>query len=361
MKFFAKNENGCCIGITQKHSIGLMCMGFAALNRAVFGLSKVGKLIYSCALIAMTPLGLFWRLLMRLQSLPASLKLAFNSTGLLGNTLSLAPMLFGTAFLRSLPNQQLQDKSKQWAVSIAEQWISNNTRLFDATQDTIYEIRGLEHVDPQQSYLLVANHQSWTDIMVLQKVLNRRVPFSRFFLKQELIWVPVMGLCWWVLDFPFMKRYSKETLAKHPELKGKDKETTIERCQRLKGTPVTVMNFLEGTRFTPVKHDKQQSPYQHLLKPRSAGASYALSVLGDSLTQLLNVTIVYPQGKSTYQEFLAGQTPKIIVDIQVEPIPASIRTGDYENDPAFREVFQAWISQMWQAKDQLIAQIMATA
>lgn len=296
---------------------------------------------------------------MRLQSLPARLKLAVASTGLLGNTLTLAPMLFGTAFLRSLPSQQLQGKSKQWAVSIAEQWISNNNSLFDATQDTIYDIRGLEQLDPQQSYLLVANHQSWTDIMVLQKVLNRRVPFSRFFLKQELIWVPVMGLCWWVLDFPFMKRYSKEKLAKHPELKGKDKQTTIERCQRLKGTPVTVMNFLEGTRFTTIKHAQQQSPYQYLLKPRSAGASYALSVLGDSLTQLLNVTIVYPEGKSTYQEFLAGQTPKIVVDIQVEPIPAQIRAGDYESDPDFREVFQAWVSRIWADKDQVMTRMMA--
>lgn len=296
---------------------------------------------------------------MRLQSLPASLKLALTSTGLLGNTLSLAPALFTTAFLRSLPHQPLQQKSKQWAIDIAERWIGNNNAMFDATQNTIYDIRGLDKLDPQQSYLLVANHQSWTDIMVLQKVLNRRVPFSRFFLKQELIWVPVMGLCWWVLDFPFMKRYSKETLAKHPELKGKDKQTTIERCQRLQGTPVTVMNFLEGTRFTPVKHDQQQSPYQHLLKPRSAGASYALSVLGDSLTQLLNVTIVYPQGKSTYHEFLSGQTPKIVVDIQVEPIPEHIRHGDYENDPAFREVFQAWVSRIWADKDQLMAQMKA--
>jgi len=296
---------------------------------------------------------------MGLKSLPAEAKLALNSTLLLANTITLAPFLFSTAFLRALPNQQVQQKSKQWAVDIAERWIGNNNSMLDATQKTEYEIRGLELLDPQQSYLLVANHQSWTDIMVLQKVLNRRVPFSRFFLKQELIWVPIMGVCWWVLDFPFMKRYSKEQLAKKPELKGKDKQTTIDRCKKLQGAPVTIMNFLEGTRFTPVKHDQQQSPYQNLLKPRSAGASYALSVLAGSLDRLLNVTIVYPDGQSGYLDFLAGRTPKIIVDIQVQQIPRDLREGDYENDTAFRQRFQAWVGQIWADKDATIARIKA--
>lgn len=296
---------------------------------------------------------------MGLKSLPAEAKLALNGTLLVANTFALAPLLFGTAFLRTLPNQGLQRSSRQWAVQIAERWIGNNNSMLDATQKTQYEIRGLDQLDLQQSYLLVANHQSWTDIMVLQKVLNRRVPFARFFLKQELIWVPVMGVCWWVLDFPFMKRYSKEKLAKHPELKGRDKQTTMDRCKKLQGTPVTMMNFLEGTRFTPVKHDQQQSPYQNLLKPRSAGASYALSVLADSLDRLLNVTIVYPEGKSGYLDFLAGRTPKIIVDIQVQEISRDLREGDYENDAAFRQRFQAWVGQIWADKDATIARIKA--
>jgi len=296
---------------------------------------------------------------MGLKSLPAEAKLALNGTLLVANTFALAPLLFGTAFLRTLPNQGLQRSSRQWAVQIAERWIGNNNSMLDATQKTQYEIRGLDQLDLQQSYLLVANHQSWTDIMVLQKVLNRRVPFARFFLKQELIWVPVMGVCWWVLDFPFMKRYSKEKLAKHPELKGRDKQTTMDRCKKLQGAPVTIMNFLEGTRFTPVKHDQQQSPYQHLLKPRSAGASYALSVLADSLDRLLNVTIVYPEGKSGYLDFLAGRTPKIIVDIQVQEIPRAMREGDYETQPEFRAAFQTWVNQIWVDKDATIARIKA--
>ena len=295
---------------------------------------------------------------MRLKSLPAAAKLSLNSAMLLGNTIVSTPFLLGTVLLRALPNSQLQAKGKQWAVEIAERWIGNNNAMFDATQATEYEIHGLEQLNPQQSYLLVANHQSWTDIMVLQKVLNRQIPFFRFFLKQELIWMPIIGVCWWALDFPFMKRYSKEQLAKHPELKGKDKQTTIDRCKKLQGSPVSIMNFLEGTRFTPVKHEQQQSPYQNLLKPRSAGASYALSVLADSLDTLLNVTIVYPQGHSDYADFLAGRTPKIVVDIQVQPIPRDLREGDYENDAEFRQRFQDWVSAIWTDKDAKIAELM---
>ena len=294
---------------------------------------------------------------MGLKSLPSALKLVINSTALVAKTFVLAPALASTVLLRLMPSPALQAKSKQWAVNIAEQWIGNNNCMLAATQNTHYDIRGLEQLDLARSYLLVSNHQSWTDIMVLQKVLNRQVPFARFFLKQELIWVPVIGACWWMLDFPFMKRYSKEKLAKHPELKGTDKQTTLERCQRLQGTPVSIMNFLEGTRFTPAKHAQQGSPYQHLLKPRAAGASYALNVLSDIHT-LLNVTIVYPKGQSTYRDFLAGRTPKVVVDLQVEDIAAEIRQGDYENDPAFRQQFQAWVNRIWTDKDQTITRLM---
>ena len=112
-------------------------------------------------------------------------------------------------------------------------------------------------------YLMTSNHQSWADILVLQKVTNRRVPSLKFFLKQELIWVPLLGLAWWALDFPFMKRYSRAQLEKRPELKGKDMETTRKACEKYAHYPVSVMNFFEGTRFTEEKHRQQNSPYRH--------------------------------------------------------------------------------------------------
>lgn len=67
-------------------------------------------------------------------------------------------------------------------------------------------------------------------------------------------------------DFPFMRRYSQLFLLKYPHLKGKDIEITKKACQKYKDLPVSIMNFVEGTRFTPEKHKKQESPYKNLLK-----------------------------------------------------------------------------------------------
>jgi 1-acyl-sn-glycerol-3-phosphate acyltransferase len=159
--------------------------------------------------------------------------------------------------------------------------------------------------------LVVANHQSWVDILVLQKVLNRKVPFLKFFLKKDLIYVPVIGLCWWALDFPFMQRYSAAFLARHPHLKGKDVSTTRKACEKFRYKPVSVMNFLEGTRFTPEKHDKQQSPFSNLLKPKAGGISFVLNAMGEHLHKLLDVTIYYPKGAPSFWDYISGNVHNI--------------------------------------------------
>ena len=166
-----------------------------------------------------------------------------------------------------------------------------------------------------------------------------------------------MGLAWWVLDFPFMKRLTKEQIAKNPELKNRDKEEAIRRMQKFQNIPVGIMLFLEGTRFTQAKHDKQQSPFEHLLKPRAAGAAYALSVLSDKLDQVIDATISYPHGVPTFVEFLMGKCPEIHVDLQVREIPLALRQGNYETDKAFRVEFQNWVNGMWQEKDAQLTRI----
>ena len=132
----------------------------------------------------------------------------------------------------------------------------NSRRHSGLVRDTRWDVDGLAGLDYQHSYLVTSNHQSWVDILVLQYLFNRRIRLLRFFLKQELIWVPVIGLCWWALEFPFMKRYSHETIEKHPELRGKDLETTTKMCRRLRDQPFAITNFLEGTRFSEEKRDR---------------------------------------------------------------------------------------------------------
>ncbi|NRQ43526.1 acyltransferase [Rheinheimera sp. YQF-2] len=232
----------------------------------------------------------------------------------------------------------------------AVSWISVNNftaRLFTRIR---WHVAGLEKLSRKDWYLVLANHQSWADILVLQKVFNRQIPFIKFFLKKELLYVPIIGLCWWALDFPFMKRYSKAFLQRNPHLQGKDIETTRKACRKFRFKPAAIMNFVEGTRLTPAKHAMQQSPYQNLLKPKAGGAAFVLGAMGEQLHKILDVTIHYPQGIPSFWDYISGKVRDITVQINVLPITPEL-VGDY-NDVHYRERFQQWINQLWQQKDQ---------
>jgi 1-acyl-sn-glycerol-3-phosphate acyltransferase len=121
------------------------------------------------------------------------------------------------------------------------------------------------------------------------------------------------------------------------------------------------MNFLEGTRFTREKHDRQRSPYRYLLRPKAGGIALALNVLGDKFDSLLNITIVYPDGVPSFWEFLSGKLKHVIVRIGQAKVPQELRHGDYEGDEAFRAAFQQWVQQLWQEKDLQIQSLMKEA
>lgn len=279
---------------------------------------------------------------------------------LLLNTLVLIGPLMVFALLKLVLPGRGRDYAS-WAVMwIAETWSEIDKAIFALCIPTQWDIRGIEKLRQDTSYLCVSNHQSWVDIPALIESLNRRVPFFKFFLKKELIWVPLLGLAWWALDYPFMKRYSKAFLDKHPELKGKDLEITKAACELFKRQPVTVVNYLEGTRFSEAKRQAQQSPYQHLLKPKAGGVAFVLAALGEQLDALLDVTIVYPGDKAPgFWDLLNGSISRVIIDIRVRELDPALCAGDYENDPEFRQRVQAWVNQLWLDKDQRIAQLRA--
>jgi 1-acyl-sn-glycerol-3-phosphate acyltransferase len=241
---------------------------------------------------------------------------------------------------------------------IAEAWISGNSAWMRLTQRVTWDVQGLEGLNDRSWYLVNCNHQSWVDILVLQHLFNKRIPLLKFFLKQQLIWVPVMGLAWWALDFPFMRRHSEEFLKKHPEMRGKDQETTRKACEKFALIPTSVMNFLEGTRFTAAKHQRQNSPYKHLLKPKVGGIALALNAMGDKFQAILDVTIVYPDGALDFWQFLTGKLKRVTVRVHALPVPQELVRGDYSNDPAVREAYQKWVQQMWLEKDAQIEAIL---
>lgn len=274
---------------------------------------------------------------------------------LLLNTLVLIGPLMIFALLKLISPGRLRDYNSWAVIWIAETWAEIDKLIFALCIPTRWDVRGGEGLRLDTSYLVISNHQSWVDIPALIQTLNRRTPFFKFFLKKELIWVPFLGLAWWALDYPFMKRYSKAFLAKHPQLQGKDLEITRAACELFKRQPVTVVNYLEGTRFTAAKQAQQGSPYKYLLRPKAGGVAFVLAAMGAQIDAILDVTVVYPQAKIPgFWDLISGNVPKVIIDIRTRELDPTLCQGDYENDPAFRLKVQNWVNQLWSDKDRRI-------
>ena len=294
-----------------------------------------------------------------IHALPAPLRGLIAASLLALNTLFWVPVLLLFALLKLVvPGRRMRLWVDPLLLRIAEAWIAGNSAWMGLTQRTAWDVQGLDGLNPRSWYLVTANHQSWVDILVLQHLLNRRIPLLKFFLKQQLIWVPVMGLAWWALDFPFMRRHSEAYLQKHPEMRGRDQATTRRACEKFALVPTSVMNFLEGTRFTAVKHARQQSPYRHLLKPKTGGMAVALDAMGDKFQAVLDVTIVYPDGIPSFWQFLCGRVPSVVVRGNALPVPADLVGADYGGDAAVRQAFQQWVHPLWLAKDARIAALL---
>lgn len=274
------------------------------------------------------------------------------------NTLFWAPLIYPFAILKwLLPFPMVRRWTTKIMVGIAEMWTVCNNFNMDITQNIRWDVEGLEGLRKDKSYLVCANHQSWMDIVILQKVFNKKIPFFRFFLKYELIYVPLLGLAWWALDFPFMRRHSPEYLSKHPEKRGEDLKTTRKACARFKGNPVSIINFMEGTRFSQEKHDKQKSPYQNLLVPKSGGIAFVLSSMREQLDSFLDVTIFYPEGAVSLGAAFKGKLPVVVVRVREIPIPNGFFNESYLENKNFRGDFKVWIREIWESKDRLLSQL----
>jgi 1-acyl-sn-glycerol-3-phosphate acyltransferase len=267
--------------------------------------------------------------------------------------------LFAVAFPKALvPLAAFRAACGRMLVRIAESWIGVNSWLIDHATPTRMRVEGGEGLRADGHYLVLANHRSWVDILVLQKVLNRRAPFMRFFLKSQLFWVPLLGLAWWALDFPFMKRYSRKVLARRPELAGRDTAATRRACEKFRGMPVSIMNFVEGTRLTEDKRLRQDSPYAQLLRPKAGGIALVLDAMGEGLRSVLDVSIVYPAGTPTLADLVAGRIPEVRMDLRERSIPAELRGLDYEGDPAARVRYQRWLNGLWSEKDTVLGRLL---
>lgn len=295
-----------------------------------------------------------------LHFLPGPLKGVLAASLIALNTLFWFLVFIPITLLKLLPLPALRHGCSLLLIRCAEIWVHGNSGVLHLTQNTRWDVQGLEDLDLQASYLVISNHRSWTDIFVLQHLLRGRIPFLKFFLKKELIWVPLLGLTWWALDFPFMKRYSREFLKKNPHLRGKDMETTQKYCERFKKYPVSIINFLEGTRFKERKRQQQGVDYRHLLRPKAGGVALVLSAMGSTLKEVLDVTLIYPENepKGLFWGLLSGKIPQITARIQRRPLPANTQGRDYLEDEAYRNEIQNWVNQIWSEKEAQIDQLL---
>ncbi|EPY4615733.1 acyltransferase [Klebsiella variicola] len=221
-----------------------------------------------------------------------------------------------------------------------------------------WDVEGLEGLNKKNWYLLISNHHSWADIVVLCVLFRKHIPMNKYFLKQQLAWVPFIGLACWALDMPFMRRYSRSYLIRHPERRGKDVETTRRSCEKFRAHPTTIVNFVEGSRFTEAKKHETHSPYDNLLPPKAAGIAMALNVLGSQFDKLLNVTLCYPENNTKpFYDMLSGRLTRIVVRINLVPIGEELH-GDYVNDKNFKRGFQRWLNGLWEEKDRQLTDIM---
>lgn len=222
-----------------------------------------------------------------------------------------------------------------------------------------WDIEGIEGLNKKNWYLLICNHHSWADIVVLCVLMRKHIPMNKYFLKQQLAWVPFIGLACWALDMPFMRRYSRSYLLRHPERRGRDVETTRRSCEKFRVHPTTIVNFVEGSRFTPEKRLQTHSAFRHLLPPKAAGVAMALSVLGRQFDKLLNVTLCYPENDDKpFYDMLSGKLTRIVVRVNLIPVTDALH-GDYINDKNFKRGFQQWLFQQWYEKDQLLESLKA--
>jgi 1-acyl-sn-glycerol-3-phosphate acyltransferase len=298
---------------------------------------------------------------MMYYTLPGAVRGSLSLILYILNTVFWCIPLFGLVLAKAaVPLESWRRRCSRTLNAIAENWIwvnNQNQRLIAG--NTRWEVQGLETLERSEWYLVLANHQSWVDIVVLQRIFHRKIPFLKFFIKKELLWFPVLGQAWWAMDFPFVKRYTKSYLQKKPHLKGKDIEITRKACQKFKKIPVSIMNFVEGTRFTNEKHRRQQSPYSHLLKPKAGGTALVLSSMGEQINRILDVTIVYPDGVTSFWAFICGKIRKIEVRVRSLPVSPEL-LGDYANDRHFRAELQRWLNNIWAEKNRYLEEMMTS-
>ena len=298
-----------------------------------------------------------------LSFLPGPILLVFNLVMLSVVTLILALPIFVGALIRLIlplkPVLKSLDAIYQFIFWTWAHFLSFQIAL---TNKTKWDVAGLDQVKVKGACMIISNHLSWADIVMLIVLYRGRIPITKFFLKHSLIYIPIIGQVCFALGMPFLRRYTRSEILKNPKLKTKDLDATRKACLSVIEHPTTLVNFVEGTRYTKAKAKAQKSPYQNLMPPKAASLAVALGIIGPKLDCILNTTLQYPKndGSKVFIDLLKGRLHKVIARVEVI-FPETIQnelTGDYMSDKQFKRRFTQKLRELWQAKDEQIAQLL---
>lgn len=294
-----------------------------------------------------------------LAFLPAPILFIINFIALTVVTFILACPMLIVALFKWIPSKFVSNVINAVNQTSFKLWVANNALLMRLTNKIEWDIQGQENIPKVKgSCIIISNHLSWTDIVMLNHVYKGKIPITKFFLKHSLIYIPVIGLVCYAIGMPFLRRYSREQLLRNPKLKTKDLNTTRKACLSLLEQPSSLINFVEGTRFTPEKAKKQNSPYRNLMPPKAASLAVALGLIGKDIDYLFNTTLLYPHNTkgNVFLALLCGRMKKVTARLEkIEPIDELV--GDYIGDKQFKRSFTSKLRQVWQEKDEQLTQI----
>ena len=190
------------------------------------------------------------------------------------------------------------------------------------------EVKG--EVPSHPSPIVIVNHQSWFDIPIVQEIISARGPRLTFLVKRSLVWVPVIGWICMLLGFPRLRRTGLL------EDRALDLNAVSQAAKQGVAARHALLIFAEGTRFTLKKRSDQNSPFDHLLRPRVGGFAAACQNFPEG-TPIIDLSIYY-DGSSHFWRCLGGATKVIRVDVSTHSLDQTMSA-------------EAFLNERWRAKD----------
>lgn len=293
-----------------------------------------------------------------LAFLPSPILLVINMLLIAVNCIVIATPIMILGIIRFiLPIPFLIKIIEKCNLALYRVWVFDNSLILRLTNRITWHITGdpIPYID--NSCVVISNHLSWADIIILCCVFRGHIPTTKFFMKHSLIYIPFVGLACYALGMPFLRRYSREKLLKDPKLRQADINTTKKACRRLALSPSSLINFVEGTRYTPVKAKLARSQYKHLMPPKAASVAIALGEIGKDIDYVFNTTLAYPENcypRKPFIDMINGRLKDVYADVRIIKTSPEI-TGDYLGDKEYKHAFTMHLRDLWNEKDERIA------